>query len=330
MDLTGPYGVGAHRVDIALGNLESGGLERGFAPGLHGSRGYNIDRLLRLFEPLRATPPALIGLCEGKEWTFWGDDAGNAHVNALARFMGRPYVIEYGHLDRGPSGPVTIYDPTVLRIDVFNRHDGVGVWTDNVNLAKFHLAADEAAKLWFKGEHLDYIDGDRRLATAKRNNALSDVAVPVVLWGDLNSTASGPHLPQRDWEALPMHKRVHKAWQPGGPGTPWVADTRAVDHLIGTWTDGTRGEPGRRVDGLNFHAACELAHFLHGMDPERAFKPTVNQDPRHSTGEFINDWALLNNAAAPLLIPDTYTVHLHDGAGPPPSDHGLITLSLAL
>ena len=317
--------IEARRIDIAVGNLENGALVRGVAPGLHGSRGYDLRKLLDLFEPVRDRPPAVIGLCEGKEWSFHGGDVGNAAVNMLARFLGRSYVIEFGHVDRGPAGPVVIYDPDVVRVDVFADHGGVGVWNDSINLVKFHLADDPSARLWFKIDHWDYVDGDRRLAEAKRINALAAADVPVVFGGDLNCTASGSHLPQRRWDDLPMHARVHKAWQPDGPGTSWVADTRPLDYLIGTYVE----QEGQRVDGIGFHAACEIAHRA-GVDPGRAFRPTLNRGVDHDTGEIVNDWALLNERAAPLMIPDSYAVHLHDGDGEPPSDHGLITLALAL
>jgi endonuclease/exonuclease/phosphatase family metal-dependent hydrolase len=305
------------RIDIAVANFRNGGMRRGIAPDLSASRGYDLHRLTRLFAPARPRPPAVIALCEPKEWDSHGKAVGLAAANALAVALGRPYVVEFGHLDRGPAGPAVLYDPTTLRLDYFGDTHPT-VWADSRNLARFHHVQDPTAKLLVKVVHWDHSDGDLRLSQAKRDSTLAESPEPTVLAGDLNSTASGPHLPQRDWGLLPPARRGQKSMVVDGVR---VADTRAVDHLIGSWT------PGGRRSGVGFHAACEVAHFRDGMPAARAFAPTLAPGVDAPAEPIVNDWALLNAAAVSLLVPDSYAVHASNGDA---SDHELITFSLAL
>ncbi|BCL14647.1 hypothetical protein [Micromonospora sagamiensis] len=142
--------------------------------------------------------------------------------------------------------------------------------------------------------------------------------MPVIVGGDLNSTASGPHLPQRDWAAAGYRARAQKARQ--HPDGTWTADTDAVDHLIGRWNPDTH----RRDDGCGFHAVAELAW---AANPHTALLPTVN-DGINAGGSLLIDWLLANTAMRTHVDPGSYRVHV-PAQRPYPSDHRLVTATLA-
>lgn len=146
-----------------------------------------------------------------------------------------------------------------------------------------------------------------------------DHELPVIGGGDLNSTASGPHLPQRDWMAAEYPARSHKGVEVNGV---WGPDTAAVDHLIGRWDPATE----RRVDGCGFHAAAEVAWE---EDPGKLILPTVNEGIDAGGGLLI-DWLLVNRRMLPYLIPESYRVHTPKAGFPLPSDHRLVTATVDL
>ena len=93
-----------------------------------------------------------------------------------------------------------------------------------------------------------------RCRSAVRRSAISNTETMNTTTADTNSTAAGPHLPQRDWSAADYRARSHTARLQPEDGT-WLTDTDAVDHLIGRWD----AKPDRRVDGCEFQAVAELA-----------------------------------------------------------------------
>jgi hypothetical protein len=143
--------------------------------------------------------------------------------------------------------------------------------------------------------------------------------LPVVSGGDLNGTASGKHLPQRDWMAADFNARSHKGIERDGV---WEPDTRALDYLIGQWDDTT----GERADGCGFHAVAEMAWRL---DPSQPILPTVN-DNVDAGGGLLIDWLLVNDAMKRHVIADSYRVHIPDERLPPRSDHRLVTAAIEL
>ncbi|WP_199512198.1 hypothetical protein [Nucisporomicrobium flavum] len=99
-----------------------------------------------------------------------------------------------------------------------------------------------------------------------------------------------------------------------------MPDTDAVDHLIGRWDDDT----GTRVDGGGFHAIAELAW---NADRTGKLAPTVIDEPGEGGGLLI-DWLLVNEAMRTHVDASTYRVHIP--AGPPPSDHYLVSATFSL
>jgi hypothetical protein len=142
----------------------------------------------------------------------------------------------------------------------------------------------------------------------------------VIGGGDLNATASGAHLPQRDWMTAPFASRSHKGML--GPDGKWGPDTRAVDHLIGTWDERAR----QRRDGCGLHAIAEMAWR---QDPTRPILPTVNEGV-DAGGALLIDWLLVNHAMQPHVLTGTYQVHIPDPGHLAPSDHRLVTVTLDL
>lgn len=82
--------------------------------------------------------------------------------------------------------------------------------------------------------HLDYRSGDKRLDEVLKFVSYSKNKLPYLLGMDGNGTASGPHLPVRDWSQASVEDRRHKGMKVKGK---WVADTRAIDYLIGEWSN---------------------------------------------------------------------------------------------
>jgi len=157
-----------------------------------------------------------------------------------------------------------------------------------------------------------------------RSSAIRNAATADTSHADTNSSASGDHLPQRDWSAANYLARSRKGKRidDGTTNGIWIPDTDAVDHLIGRW-DATQQ---RRVDGSGFHAIAELAWHA---DPKTPLLPTVNHKPDEG-GALLIDWLLVNDAMRPHVIPDSYQVHVPPHDGPRSSDHRLITTAIDL
>ncbi|MBO4164301.1 hypothetical protein [Micromonospora antibiotica] len=300
------------RVSVALFNFENGGLRDGQ---------HDLHPLVDAFHDV-TTPPALILLCEAKEWQTHGNQPLLHAAELLADRFATPYVGVLGHDPRGPMPPAILYDPTLLSLRTWYDPDDRYAFDDKRNVARFALRTsserhDSRTEFLAFIAHWDVHCGIRRRQQAALLDRYGATHLPAVGGGDLNATASGPHLPQRDWTVANYRARRQKGQRM--PDGTWVADTEAVDHLIGHWDPHTR----TRTDGCGFHSIAELAWQ---RDPATPLLPTVNGGDDVGGGLLI-DWLLVNRAMLAHVVPDTYRVHVPLGQ-PYPSDHRLVTADL--
>ncbi|MFF0825006.1 endonuclease/exonuclease/phosphatase family protein [Micromonospora haikouensis] len=301
-------------IPVALFNFEAGGLR-------HGQR--NLRPLVDAFHDVQA-PPALILLCEAKTWHENGQRPLHHAAELLADRFDRPYVGVLGHDPHSPMPPAILYDPTLLTLRSWPAPADPHVFADKRNIAVFAIRGTGApgtpdSRTTFAAAvtHWDPHCGIRRRQQAALLDRYGTTDMPVIVGGDLNSTASGPHLPQRDWAAAGHRARAQKARR--HPDGTWTADTDAVDHLIGRWDPETH----RRIDGCGFHALAELAR---NANPHIPLLPTVNNGIDVGGGLLI-DWLLANDAMRPHVDPGSYRVHV-PARQPYPSDHRLVTATL--
>ncbi|MBB4935186.1 endonuclease/exonuclease/phosphatase family metal-dependent hydrolase [Lipingzhangella halophila] len=274
-------------------------------------------------------PPALIMINEAVQW--WANLGRGKYAAALAlsRMFGVHYAIEIGWLDRSDHPPALVYDTARLQLTAWaNEHSCTN--TALRNTAEFVLAdsgkgPSDPPDLRVRLQHFHFSSATRRLAEAEILAAQARQDVPTIVAGDLNATASGPHLPDRDWdrvrERAPQRLR-RKAWQPGGAGTPWVADTRAVDTLIGAWNP----ETGQREDNPGLYALAEDDWHQRGARPDDTLVGTTNTRGERDGGLLI-DWILRNELVE--LVPDTYRVHI-PAPGRQHTDHRLVTATVQM
>ncbi|GAA4462624.1 hypothetical protein GCM10023170_067680 [Phytohabitans houttuyneae] len=305
------------RIAVALFNYQDGGRQPDGT--------YDFTKLQRAFADVDE-PPALILFCEAKNYR---DHAGQPKYTAaetLSDELGVPYTVELGSNDRSPMPPAIFYNPdTLILRSWWNQHDP-GIYQDQRNVARFAIrgnAPNQEGRTEFLAfvHHWSPLSGDNRLEEARRASRYGDAQpVPVIGGGDLNATASGKHLPQRDWMAAHFSARTHKGVR--GPDGQWGPDTRALDHLIGVWDETTH----QREDGCGLHAIAEIAWRT---DPTQPILPTVN-DGVDAGGGLLIDWLLVNDAMTPHVIPDSYKVHIPEAGQQHPSDHRLVTVALDL
>lgn len=303
-------------VDVALFNFEDGGR---LVDGT-----YDFTRLQRAFADV-GTAPSLVLLCEAKNYKDHAGEAKYQAAEALSDELGVPYVVEIGSMARAPMPPAIFYDPRVLVLRHWWQQEDPGVYEDQKNYAWFAIrgsgrVAGDRTEFVAYVEHWEPLSGDVRLEAARRMSRASNLSLPVICGGDLNATASGKHLPQRDWMAAEFRSRSRKGMR--GPDGQWGPDTRAVDYLIGTWDEDAQ----ERRDGCGLHAVAEMA-WRH--DPGKPIVPTVNEGVDAGGGLLI-DWLVVNEAMKPHVLPDTYQVHVPDPMASPPSDHRLVTVTLNL
>jgi endonuclease/exonuclease/phosphatase family metal-dependent hydrolase len=270
---------------------------------------YDFARLVRAF--LDDPTADAIFLCEAKFWHTRGQRPFHTAIQELSVLTGRPYV---GQLFAGPLGTAIIYDPTVLCLNATEEP----YFEDKRNLAQFRLRADLTYRLNVYVEHWSYANGEQRLARAKLLAPFGASSVPTLIAGDANSSASGPQLPDIDWNRVPIGIRDHKGHQHADGS--WHPDTRALDRLIGAWDTST----GRRVGGAGFHHIAEL-------DPQapNPLPATVNGDSGLHIDYILANQALLATAE---VVPGSYQVHIPTSASPAdwPSDHRRVSCTLRL
>lgn len=304
-------------LDVALFNYQDGGRRKSDGT-------YDFAGLRRAFADVE-TAPALVLYCEAHHYRDNGNEGLHMAAEALSDELGVPYVGVLGWMRRGPLPPAVLYDPTRLRLRNWWNPDDPGVYDDARNVARFAVTdsgrvSEERTEFLAFVHHFDSRSGVVRRHEAERLDCYgSKEKLPVIGGGDFNATASGGHLPQRDWMAASYRARSHKGICRDGQ---WGPDTAAVDHLIGRWDQRQQ----RRVDGCGFHAVAELAWQA---DPDTPLLPTVN-DGVDSGGGLLIDWLLVNDAMKPYVLPESYQVHVPDPTLPPSSDHRLVTASLNL
>ncbi|WP_207126747.1 endonuclease/exonuclease/phosphatase family protein [Actinocatenispora comari] len=299
---------GVHRLAVDLFNYEAGGLS---------SDGrYDFDRLVEAFHPGRV--PHVILLNEAKYWHRRGCTPLYQATNALSAALGRPYAALLG---TSAMASAILYDPTVLTPESWNEIE----FADKRQLGRFVMRGS-GTRFAIIVDQWSPVDGDARLARARQLAPYGDSQLPVLLAGDLNCTADGQLLPQRDWTAVPEHRRAYKGRQ-DVDGT-WGPDTRALGLLIGGWDERTD----RRETGRVWHALPDLA-YAGGAPAELAYRATTNEQI-NTGGELVNDWMLINDVwlRAGGLAGGSYQVHIPPGRTPAecPSDHRRISADLLL
>ncbi len=296
---------------MALFNYQSGGLR--------GDGTHDFNKLRQAFAGVR-TAPVVIAICEAKERGAAGNAGLLSAANVLAATLDRPYVGELGWYEHGPIGTAFLYDPTVLALCIWYNANGYPTYDDKRGVAEFQVRGTTARFLAIV-EHWDPRSGATRLRQAQRIDRYGRHELPAFVFGDLNETASGPDYPARDWDKADALARAHKARLSQGV---WVAQTAAVDHLIGAWDDTVGG----RVGGGGFFAVPELA-WQSGTPQEEAFAAAVNRDIDSGGGQLI-DFMLTNRRGG--LVEGIYQVHipLAGEIAAWPSDHRLVTAAFTL
>jgi hypothetical protein len=303
------------RINCALFNYKEGGRRH------DGS--YDFRLLQHAFAQIEEVP-SLVLFCEAKNYRDHAGEAKYAAAEALSDELGVPIVAELGSMARAPMPPAIFYDPTKLVLRRWWQQDDPGAYDDQRNVATFAVREDRREIAESRREfravvhHFEPLSGEARLEAARRLGRYGDKEpLPVIGGGDLNATASGPHLPQRVWPEAAFSACSHKGIQQSDGS--WQPDTRALDHLIGAWEEGTQ----QRRGGCGFRAVAEMAWQA---DPTRPILPTVN-DGVDKGGGLLIDWLLANDVMAPHVDVDSYTVHVPERGYPYPSDHRLVTVA---
>jgi endonuclease/exonuclease/phosphatase family metal-dependent hydrolase len=287
------------RVTVSVFNFEAGGWRE--------NGGHDFSGLVAAFTDDPA--PDLIVLNEAKYWDDRGETPFLTALAQLASVTGRPYV---GRLCAGPLGSAVVYDPDRLRL---RRGEDLS-FPDKRGRFAF-TACGGRARLVVRAEHWAFWSGEPRLERARLLAQFGKDPVPTLIAGDLNSTASGPHLPRIRWDAVPVGIRDYKGIRHADGS--WGPDTRAVDRLIGGWDE----RLARRTVGAGFHHVAELDR--HAPCPLPA---TTNENGSglHIDHLLIND-AWLHPGGG--VVPGSYRVHIPAGR-PFPSDHRRVTVTLTL
>lgn len=293
------------QVPFALVNLKDG-LENGLG----------LSRLHSVFADYAATGvrPTLMAINEARWRLPRGIPAREALDIFENLFGGGPYEIEIGDIERSNNPPALVWDTQVWKLveestaQTDHHRWGRNTWT--LTTREPHNAA-----LRIHIPHFDYASGTRRLMEAEILASQMGGYFPVLVAGDLNSTASGQYLPHRDYTDVPGHKRRQKGMLL--PSGEWVDDTRALDTLIGPWDDATGTR--RHADGCGLYAVAERDWEQRGR-PDTLLEPTT-----HTPGSLLIDWILATDQIG--LVPGTYRVWPGD---PAHTDHKLVTATLTV
>lgn len=309
----------ATEISFGLFNYENGGRQS------DGS--YDLSGLQEAFSSEDIEAPDIIMINEAKGWRRDGNIMLHAAANALSRQLQRPYAPEIGQGIRGDATtPALLYDPRVVRLDFWGDESALN--NDKINYGKMRTVGRKAAQFCVSIQHWHPGDGWLRTIEAHETKAIV-TGPPTLLAGDLNNSASGPHV-DMDWTKAPDHLRGSKAILL--PNGEYAADTTAMDLMLGDW-DWEDGYRTRQVQALarqaiGWNALAELAYYS-GTPPEEAFKPTVNKSDEDGGGLLI-DWMLVNDAWREGLVPHTYRVHEPLDPTKPPSDHRLVTATMEI
>jgi hypothetical protein len=210
-------------------------------------------------------------------------------------------------------------------------------WDDDIaqqahgNL-RAHIGGDPR-EFWLSSRHLNFLDGDARLAEAKQlHRGVPDHAI-ALYGGDFNSGLSGPTEPAPDFAAA-GRARYDKALYDFRDPSVDLADTRALDYLCGTAAGTAPNGRTHRVGGVGWLDLGDLA---------ADHTPTVN-DGIDASGMRIDHLLVRLPASDPradVLVPGTYQVWIPDvtwvpqpnqpykaGSHPYPSDHRYLTATV--
>ena len=298
---------------ISAYNYKSGGCKTGI---------FDMRPLQKALAVLD-TAPAVLLFCEAKHYRRNQYEGLRLAEQALSAQFGTTYTGLLGTLDRGPMPPAIFYNRdqlTCLSWPGDDPHDP-DVFDDQRNVARFQTKTTGSEfGAWVA--HFNPRSAASRLHEAKLLDRYGRDLLPIIGGGDLNSTASGKHFPQRDWHAANHHIRTHKGKHvdDGSPEGHWEADTTALDHLIGRW-DTTNN---RRLEGSGYHAIAELAWL---ENPDITIQPSITDKPGEGGPDLI-DYLLANEAMRPHVIAASHRVHVPDGPPPLPSDHYLVTADI--
>lgn len=272
--------------------------------------GYDFQSLARLVQ--EAGGPDLIVVTEAEGWSADNSVVLHRACSELDRAVRRPYVGALGCGDQGGAGPVLLWDPFVLRkrewagadrpdLPLYGRNQAVMEVRDREGMGgRFRVLARRYSPL----------SGGQRLQQAEHDVVWARPGVePTVFLGDAGGTASGPHLPQVDWENAQAADRPRQAVR--DRRGRWSTDTRALDTLIGCWRQGTR------TGGAGWQAACELD----GVSDADRFAPRWPES-------LLTDWMLINPAMASWFVPDSYRVHRTSAVGRPKAILSMTTATL--
>jgi len=311
------------QLHCALLNLEGGALVK--EPDTEDvclSRRYEFGRLRRLFAPAAEQPPHVIVLNEAKEFGYYGRTALNFAAEVLSTTLGRRYVGLAGSLPVGQFGPAMFYDASTLTLDYWgDDHDTVPL--DKRNLARLHVFGKHGTDFAVLGEHLPFWSWRERLSRVEYISGYGQSSMPLLLAGDLIETASGPHLPQRDWNAPGITNRHHKGKKTDGV---WGPRTTSLDLLIGQWNGGPAGY--REEPEAGFYPVEEAAGVT-GPQAEAALLATVN-DGVDVGGGLLIDWALANKAWREGVVAGSVRVAIPPTECSSDSNHRLKTWSMML
>ncbi|OLZ50305.1 hypothetical protein BS330_29010 [Amycolatopsis keratiniphila subsp. nogabecina] len=310
-------------LDLTYVNFDLGGAEH------DQSTVYVMDALVELLGADGRTPDAgIIG--EANFWRFFGGKGtGQAEVALNTTFRDRSYVILPGSLPNewGDLAPALLYDAAKVHRHEWHSGREPGFLERNRNRALLSPRDSPDQKFNLFGFH-GHPDGDQRRhdVTPFRPYG-AQAATPTVVLGDWFGHPSGPRF---EPDTYPEHfdELCHYAPRmlfPDGIPVPGdhPFDTRALDYLCGRWRPGRRDwrhawrrrKPGRRVGGVGFSHAGELAND---------YTPTNFPAPNGRPPTQI-DAAVLNPRAAAMLVPGSVLIHEPEK---PANSHKRISLQL--
>jgi len=285
---------------LALVNLEDG-LDSG----------EKLHLLSSIMEPCRGIRPAIIAVNEAR----WRMPRGRPEREAaalLSQLCDARYEISVGQIERSDHPPALLWDTQRLDlVEYSTASTDRSLWKRNTWTLAVLDSPNDAVRVIVP--HWDYASGTRRLMEAETLASHVGGSLPVVVAGDLNSTASGPHLPHRDYTRVPVHKRRQKGRL---TAVGWVDDTRALDTLIGPWDTTTNTR--HHQDGAGLYALAE-------HDWQQRNRQGVLASTTHIEQSLLIDWILATRDVG--LVPGTYRVWEGDPAW---TDHKLITATITL
>lgn len=307
-------------LDVSVVNYAHGG---GTGPsGITACHTWDFTGLRRMLRGRRW--PDVLVCCEGERWGFTGGKGAWTAAAALraeqreAGLPERPYVPLVGSLsqNRGPIAPVVLVDPSTVVVHQWFDGEDADAYERTRNLLRLAPAAAPDQVVQLVAQHWPWNKPFGRLQDAEdllRYGQAS--AVPTVVCGDFNSSASGEDVSGWDRQNWWHTVRHSAAWR----AEPDEYDVCALDMLVGTWEEarGCRRGPAGHEPG--FADVAELENDDTATEP-----PTGPRRHRR------NMRFLLNPAACQWLVTGSYHVHDFLDEDEPDSDHRRISMTVNL